>query len=121
VSALYGPQSTASSIIMATKYGDIEIEFVDACHTMQNMWVPFGQEKKVLQRGWQKEPGTRPIPVDLLWEKDVPIKMRDGVTLYADVFRPVDSDKYPVPALMPWSPYGKTGTGNSKPLHLYFQ
>jgi predicted acyl esterase len=96
---------------MATKYGDVEIAFVDACRTMQNMWMQFGLEKRVLRKGWQKEPGTRPIPVDLIWEKDVSIKMRDDVTLYGDVFRPVDSDEHPVPALMPWSPYGKTGTG----------
>lgn len=96
---------------MATKYGSVEIEFVDACRTMQNMWMPFGHEKQILKKGWQKEPGTRPIPVDLIWEKDIPITMRDGVILYGDVFRPVDSDEHPVPALMPWSPYGKTGTG----------
>ncbi|KAL6242184.1 hypothetical protein RBB50_010732 [Rhinocladiella similis] len=75
------------------------------------MWVPFGYEKKILRKGWQKESGTRPIPVDLIWEKDVSIKMRDGVTLYGDIFRPVDSDEHPAPALMPWSLYGKTGTG----------
>jgi uncharacterized protein len=96
---------------MAKNYGDIDIEFVDASRTYQNMWVPFGTERKILKKGWQKEPGTRPIPMDLIWDKDVPIKMRDGVTLYGDVFRPVDSDENPVPALMPWSPYGKTGTG----------
>jgi len=96
---------------MATKYGDVEITFVDAKRTMQNMWVPFGHEKKVFKKGWKKEHGTRPIPIDLIWEKDVCIKMRDGVTLYGDVFRPVDSDDHPVPALMPWSLYGKTGTG----------
>ena len=36
--------------------------------------------------------------------------MRDGVNLYADVFRPAD-ESYKVPAIIPWSPYGKSGTG----------
>ncbi len=38
-------------------------------------------------------------------ERDVAIVMRDGVTLYADVFRP-DED-VEVPAILCWGPYGK--------------
>lgn len=36
---------------------------------------------------------------------DVPIRMRDGVVLRADVFRPNDEGKYP--ALLTYGPYGK--------------
>jgi predicted acyl esterase len=32
----------------------------------------------------------------MIMEKDVPIKMRDGVTLYVNVFRPMKPGKYPV-------------------------
>ncbi|KAK1705794.1 Alpha/Beta hydrolase protein [Colletotrichum acutatum] len=49
--------------------------------------------------------------VDTVCKKDVRIQLRDGVELLADVFRPLTSDDEPVPAIMPWSPYGKTGTG----------
>lgn len=37
--------------------------------------------------------------------------MRDGIRIYADIFRPhgITQDKLPV--IIPWSPYGKTGTG----------
>lgn len=36
--------------------------------------------------------------------------MRDGTILRADVFLPADRPG-PFPALLPWSPFGKTGTG----------
>jgi hypothetical protein len=36
---------------------------------------------------------------------DVPIRMEDGVTLRADVFRPVDDGRYPV--IMTHGPYAK--------------
>ncbi|MFA7671198.1 MAG: CocE/NonD family hydrolase [Sphaerochaetaceae bacterium] len=39
-------------------------------------------------------------------EYDVPIKMRDGVTIYTDIYRPKELDK--APALVAWSAYGKT-------------
>ena len=39
------------------------------------------------------DPGPRN---DIQLENRVPIRMRDGVTLYADVYRPVGDGKYPV-------------------------
>lgn len=39
--------------------------------------------------------------------------MRDGVTIRADIYRPTDSG--PVPAIIIWGPYGKSGSG---PLNL---
>lgn len=38
-------------------------------------------------------------------EYDVPVRMRDDVTIYVDLFRPADGSK--VPALIAWGPYGK--------------
>ena len=70
----------------------------------------FKPSTTILSKGFRKAAGFRPFPVDTLWERDVKIPMRDGVTLYADVFRPVDTG-YRVPAIIPWSPYGKNGTG----------
>ncbi len=46
------------------------------------------------------------LPCDILWQRDAGVKMRDGVTLYADIFLPVGAKK--VPAILSWSPYGKT-------------
>ena len=33
---------------------------------------------------------------DIVLDNRVPIRMRDGVSLYADVFRPVGNERYPV-------------------------
>jgi uncharacterized protein len=41
----------------------------------------------------------------LIVERDVPVAMRDGVTLYADVYRPVTDE--PLPVLLQRTPYGK--------------
>jgi len=42
---------------------------------------------------------------DMLVERDVAVPVRDGVTVYADVYRP--ADERPAPPLIAWSPYGK--------------
>lgn len=41
----------------------------------------------------------------MLFEENVPARMRDGITLYADVFRPAEPGQYPV--LIARTPYGK--------------
>ncbi|KAJ5381027.1 uncharacterized protein N7496_003455 [Penicillium cataractarum] len=66
-------------------------------------------EIQVLPRGHVKEPGFQAFKVDVVWERDRAIPMRDSITLYGDVFRPAGDEK--VPAIIPWSPYGKSGTG----------
>ena len=65
----------------------------------------------VLRAGHRREDGVKAFEVDTIWEKDIEITLRDGIVLRADVFRPKQSDTTPVPALLPWSPYGKTGRG----------
>lgn len=65
----------------------------------------FRQETVVLQEGSVRREGAKPLTCDILLERDVPIKLRDGVTIYADVFRPTDGK--PCPAILAWSPYGK--------------
>ena len=41
----------------------------------------------------------------IICEQDVPVKMRDGVTIYVDIFRP--EDETDIPVLVSWSFYGK--------------
>ena len=41
-------------------------------------------------------PKAYPPTNEIVLENMVPVKMRDGVTLYADVFRPAAPGKYPV-------------------------
>lgn len=45
---------------------------------------------------------------DLIRECDVPVKLRDGTTMFVDLFRPKASEPA-CPALIAWSPYGKHG------------
>ncbi|MDL2293007.1 CocE/NonD family hydrolase [Ruminococcaceae bacterium OttesenSCG-928-D13] len=42
----------------------------------------------------------------ILCEQDVGVRMRDGVTIYADIYRPEKTDA-PVPVIISWSFYGK--------------
>lgn len=65
----------------------------------------FKQETLVLKAGSIRREGAKPLSCDILLERDVPIQLRDGVTIYADVFRPVGNDV--CPAILAWSPYGK--------------
>jgi predicted acyl esterase len=86
------------------------------------VWTEYGESTNTtLRKGWSREPGRRALSEDMIWDKDVRITLRDGVSLLADVFRPASSTDCPVPAIMPWSPYGKTGTGETgsflRPLH----
>jgi predicted acyl esterase len=74
----------------------------------------FQQSTTVLPSGHCGFPGSRKFGVDVYFDRNVSIVVRDGITLYADVFRPVTSDTVPVPVILPWSAYGKTGTGLSK-------
>ena len=65
----------------------------------------FKPEKLVLKAGSVRREGAMPLPCDILLERDVAIKLRDGGTIYADVFRPVGDEA--CPAILAWSPYGK--------------
>lgn len=57
------------------------------------------------QKGWDDKPG-KALTSDILLDQDVPIQVRDGATLYTDIFRPADS-KDKIPAIISWSPFGK--------------
>ena len=98
---------------MATNVGGIEVLFKEANRDFSKRWYQFGSSKEVLPKGWQKAEGRRALDEDLIFERDIRVPLRDGATIWADVFRPVLSDNQPVPALLAWSPYGKQGNGAS--------
>ena len=97
------------SFVMASSATSPQVKFTKAGDFVTK--YEFGYEKRILKKGWTQAEGTKPLPIDLIFEKDVPIKLRDGVTLYGDVFRSLESEGKAQPALLPWSPYGKTGSG----------
>ena len=65
----------------------------------------FRQEKLLLKKGSIRMKGAMPLPCDIVLERDVPVRLRDDVTIYTDVFRPADDQKHP--AILALSPYGK--------------
>jgi len=51
------------------------------------------------------DPHTYYALPDIICEQDVGVQMRDGTTIYCDIYRPVGEEK--VPVLISWSFYGK--------------
>ena len=65
----------------------------------------------ILRAGYRRSPENRAFESPTVYEKDVRIPLRDGTILRADVFRPESSPR--IPAILPWSPYGKSGRGKT--------
>lgn len=73
----------------------------------------FGHEKSVLPRGFHMSSKSKPLSRNLIFERDIPVTLRDGTTIYTDVFRPETEE--PVPVIIAWSPYGK----NANRAHIF--
>lgn len=93
------------------KVGDVPILFRPLVHPELGVNGYDGAEHSIttLPAGHQLTPGVKAFAIDTIFEKDVQVPMRDGVILRADIFRPAHGER--VPAIVPWSPYGKTGRG----------
>jgi predicted acyl esterase len=96
---------------MARRVGNIEVAYTNSNPNFHHWWTDLNPSRTVLPKGWQRDPDRLALKEDLIWEKDVQIPLRDGVKLRADIFRPAKFDGTKLPALLPWSPYGKTGSG----------
>jgi predicted acyl esterase len=77
----------------------------------ENGYQGFNPRKETLPKGWQSRDGARPLSEDMIVEHDVGVKVRDGCTLYCDIYRPSNGDAEKVPAIVAWSPFGKKHTG----------
>lgn len=66
---------------------------------------------EILPKGYQTAPGRRALPCEIQVDHDVAIAVRDGCTLYADIYRPGPASSAPVPAIVCWSPFGKKFNG----------
>lgn len=65
----------------------------------------FKPDRLLLRKGTVRRKGAKPLPCDIIFERDVAMRLRDGTTIYTDVFRPATEGRYP--AIVGWSPYGK--------------
>lgn len=81
------------------------------------LWSKFEPGTRILPAGNRVAPMFCPLPVDIIFEKDVTVTLRDGVTIYTDIFRPAGSEK--VPVIIAWSPYGKSGGTAPRTTNLF--
>ncbi|KAL2839806.1 hydrolase CocE/NonD family protein [Aspergillus pseudoustus] len=70
---------------------------------------------RILKANTTQVPGHRPLLCDILLEEEVPIRLRDGIVIYADVYRPSSETAEgceSVPAIIAAGPFGKNGGPN---------
>jgi predicted acyl esterase len=92
----------------------IEVIFRKAAPTDTPVPPPFRQihyegpkpGTTTLSKGTVLMEGGYPLPCDIVWERDVPVPLHDGIIIYIDFFRPADGSD--IPAILSWSPYGKS-------------
>lgn len=77
----------------------------------------FSPDKLILKAGTQITPEFKPLSCDIVYMKDVAVKMRDGITIYTDIYIPVAEEK--VPVLIAWSPYGKSAGTAPRYVNLF--
>lgn len=87
------------------KAAPVDVPFTAHGSTVEIRYEGPKPETKILKKGSVFIKGGRSLPCDILWERDVAVKLRDGTKIYLDVFRPPNSLN--VPAIISWSPYGK--------------
>lgn len=97
----------------------IDIIYCDGGKAEDHQEYPgFKQESKVLKQGSVLKQGALALPCDILWERDVAVQLRDGTTIYVDIYRPpLPSDQQieaslKVPVIVSAGPFGKNGGYN---------
>ena len=87
-------------------------ETIDKIYAKELIPVPLeeyeklSEDEKKLHKPYPFNQRTYEVMPGIICEQDVAVTMRDGVVLYADIFRPAD-DAEKVPAILAWSNYGK--------------
>ncbi|KAH7072038.1 Alpha/Beta hydrolase protein [Paraphoma chrysanthemicola] len=97
---------------MSLKINGFDVDLVDANAPGSEAAGPysgFNPSTTKLPEGHRRQENLAAFQVETVWDKDFAIPMRDGVTLRADIFRPIGSVQ--VPAIVHWSPYGKDNNG----------
>ena len=84
----------------------------------EGVFSAFEPGTRTLRKGFQVAPIFQPLPVDIVFEKDVPVVLRDGITIYVDILRPAGASE-PLPVIIAWSPYGKSQGTAPRVIGLY--
>ncbi|KAH8662228.1 X-Pro dipeptidyl-peptidase C-terminal non-catalytic domain-containing protein [Xylariales sp. PMI_506] len=99
----------------ATAFPKAPIVPLGAPEIGQGGYQGLNPRSETLPMGWKyPHPDARPLSSPILVEHDVPITMRDGAVLRADIYRPPGSEEEggeKVPAVLAWSPFGKKFNG----------
>lgn len=98
---------SASAVRAATPTSKdmVEVLYRPSTSISQSQYLGLDEHSYILKKGSELRKGGMPLGSDILVEQDVPIRLRDSITIRVDVYRPVSDDK--VPAIMGWSSYGK--------------
>ena len=72
----------------------------------KGLFSRFEPGTRILPAGFRVQPRFLELPIDIVFEKDTAVILRDGTTIYVDVLRPAGDEK--VPVIVAWSPYGKS-------------
>ena len=76
-------------------------------------YAGFNPGISVLPEGFKFQEDRLPLPCDMVCEQDAAIKTREGIILYADIYRPTGDEK--VPAIVAWGSFGKRGNALNFP------
>src|SRR4030043_837076 len=99
----------ADKFTLPRRYGDEQVEVIfrkaKPIQYPDVRYPGFKPSTTTLTKGTVCSTGAKPLSCDILFERDTVIKLRDGVIIYADIYRPVEAAN--LPALIAWSPYGK--------------
>ncbi|RDW69862.1 putative acyl esterase [Coleophoma cylindrospora] len=87
----------------------VALQPIDKPSIGRNNYQQFNPREEILPAGWNGY-HSRPLSCDIHVSHDVALRVRDGCTLYCDIYRPARA-KEPVSAIVAWSPYGKKFNG----------
>ena len=77
----------------------------------------FRPGEYLLEKGYTHAQGAASLPCAIRYLRDNAVKMRDGVTIYSDIFLPADQPG-PFPVVLAYIPYGKIDISNRKVIML---
>lgn len=72
----------------------------------ESRYPGFRPGTEEIAAGHVEKDGALAVPSPLTRDRDVAISLRDGIVIYADIYRPAEVTG-PLPAILVWSPYGK--------------
>ncbi|MDR2295642.1 MAG: CocE/NonD family hydrolase [Clostridiales Family XIII bacterium] len=93
-----------------------EKDFDTGSYNPIHRWPELKTETRILPKGYRVSDEYRPTICDIKFVRDTPVKLRNGLRIYIDLYMPVDADKkYPV--ILAWTPYGKLDPPNNYGLY----